>query len=113
MAAPGDVIFVNGEIHTLGTLNRTADALAVRDGTVCSVTDTYEVQLNEGIPIAGSSWTANGCSRIPRRSLLPSSGRMMMGWGHIGPATHCHSETQLGNPVAPGRTQVAVISGDG
>jgi hypothetical protein len=78
MAAPGDVIFVNGEIHTLGTLNRTADALAVRDGTVCGIADTYEVEFNEGIPIVGSSWTAKGCSRIPRRSLLPSSGRILV-----------------------------------
>lgn len=48
MDAPGDMSVVIREIYTLGTLDRTAEAIAVRDGTVCSVADTYEVEFNEG-----------------------------------------------------------------
>ncbi len=49
MAAPADVIFVDGEIHTLGTPDRIAEAIAVRNGTICRVADTYEVEFLEGI----------------------------------------------------------------
>lgn len=49
MAAPADVIFVEGQIHTFGDPDRTAEAMAVRNGTVCRVADTYEVEFLEGI----------------------------------------------------------------
>ncbi|MDR5656384.1 amidohydrolase family protein [Halodesulfurarchaeum sp. HSR-GB] len=49
MAAPADAIFVDGEVHTLAHPDRTAEAFAVRDGTVVRVADTYEVEFLEGI----------------------------------------------------------------
>ncbi|MFB6109269.1 MAG: amidohydrolase [Halodesulfurarchaeum sp.] len=49
MAAPADVIFVDGEIHTLADPDRTAEALAARDGRVVRVGDTYEIEFLEGI----------------------------------------------------------------
>ncbi|MFW6265813.1 MAG: amidohydrolase family protein, partial [Halanaeroarchaeum sp.] len=42
-------IFVDGVIHVHPGEGRTEEALAVRDGTVCRVADTYEVEFLEGI----------------------------------------------------------------
>ncbi len=49
MASPADVIFVDGEVHTSSRPDRTAGVLAVRDGAVCRVADTYEVEFLGGI----------------------------------------------------------------
>ncbi|MFB6085507.1 MAG: amidohydrolase family protein [Halodesulfurarchaeum sp.] len=49
MAEPADAIFVDGEIHVRPGSDRIEEALAVRDGTVCRVADTYEVEFLEGI----------------------------------------------------------------
>ncbi|MDZ7849636.1 MAG: amidohydrolase family protein [Halodesulfurarchaeum sp.] len=49
MAAPADTIFVDGEVHVDPGEDRTEEALAVRDGTVCRIADTYEVEFLEGI----------------------------------------------------------------
>ncbi len=49
MAAAADVIFVDGTIYPTATPKATAEALAVRDGTVRRVADTYEVEFLEGI----------------------------------------------------------------
>ena len=49
MVAPADVIFVDGEVHVHPGSDRPAEALAVRDGTVCRVADTYEVEFLEGL----------------------------------------------------------------
>lgn len=49
MAATADATFVDGEIRVRPGTGRTAEALAVRNGTVCRVADTYEVTFLEGI----------------------------------------------------------------
>lgn len=49
MAAPADVIFVDGEVHTLADPDQPAEALAVRDGRVVRVADTYEIEFLEGV----------------------------------------------------------------
>lgn len=49
MADPADAIFVDGEVRVRPGSGRTEEALAVRDGAVCRVADTYEVEFLEGI----------------------------------------------------------------
>ena len=49
MAAPADAVFVDGTIHVLGTTDRTETAVAVRNGAICRVADTYEVEFLNGI----------------------------------------------------------------
>lgn len=49
MTSAADVIFVDGEIHTLTDPDETAEAVAVRDGQVVRVGDTYEIEFLESI----------------------------------------------------------------
>ena len=49
MTSAADVIFVDGEIHTLTDPDQTAAAVAVRDGAVVRVGDTYEIEFLESI----------------------------------------------------------------
>ncbi|MFB6153144.1 MAG: amidohydrolase [Halodesulfurarchaeum sp.] len=48
MAAPADRIFTNATVHTLTDPDRTAEALAVRDGAIVRVDSEYEVGFLEG-----------------------------------------------------------------
>ncbi|MFB6082389.1 MAG: amidohydrolase [Halanaeroarchaeum sp.] len=48
MAQAADVVFRNAEVHTLTDPDRTAEAVAVRDGRVVRVSDDYESQFLAG-----------------------------------------------------------------
>ncbi|GGL49733.1 amidohydrolase [Halocalculus aciditolerans] len=48
MTAPADRVFLDGEVHTLGTPDKTYEAVAVRDGRVVRLADTYEVEFLVG-----------------------------------------------------------------
>ncbi len=49
MTSAADVIFVDGEIHTLTDPDETAEAVAVRNGQVVLVGDTYEIEFLESV----------------------------------------------------------------
>ncbi len=49
MTSAADVIFVDGEIHTLTDPDRTVEALAVRDGRVVQMGTTYDIEFLEGV----------------------------------------------------------------
>ncbi|QLC33020.1 amidohydrolase [Halarchaeum sp. CBA1220] len=49
MSADADVVFVNGEVHTLGEPDETYEALAVRDGRVSRLDSDYEVDFSVGV----------------------------------------------------------------
>ncbi len=49
MTEAADLILIDGEVHTLGDPDRTAEALAVRNGTIVRVGTTYEVTFLEGV----------------------------------------------------------------
>ncbi len=49
MTAAADLILTNAEVHTLTEPDRTAEALAVRDGEIVRVNSAYEVEFLEGV----------------------------------------------------------------
>jgi predicted amidohydrolase YtcJ len=49
MTAAADRLFVNGEVHTLGTPDETHEAVAVRDGAIVRLGSTHEVAFLEGV----------------------------------------------------------------
>ncbi|WP_435100021.1 amidohydrolase [Halarchaeum sp. P4] len=49
MSADADVVFVNGEVHTLGEPDETYEALAVRDGEVARLDSDYEAEFSVGV----------------------------------------------------------------
>jgi len=49
MTTAADVVFVDGEVHTLTEPDREAEAVAVRDGRVLRVADTYEIEFLAGV----------------------------------------------------------------
>ena len=49
MAEAADLLLTNAEIHTLTEPDRTADALAIRDGEIVRVDSDYEVDFLEGV----------------------------------------------------------------
>ena len=48
MTAPADTILTNAEVHTLGDPDETYGAVAVRDGRVVRLADSYEIEFLEG-----------------------------------------------------------------
>ncbi len=49
MTAAADLLLTNAEVHSLGSPDETASALAVRDGEIVRVGSTYEVSFLRGI----------------------------------------------------------------
>ncbi|WP_135807059.1 amidohydrolase [Halorussus marinus] len=49
MTAPADILFTNADVHTLEESDRTAEAVAVRDGEVARVDSAYEVEFLDGV----------------------------------------------------------------
>ncbi|MFB6113496.1 MAG: amidohydrolase [Halodesulfurarchaeum sp.] len=49
MTSQADVVFIDGEVHTMTDPDRTAEAVAVRDGEIVRVGDTYEIDFLTGV----------------------------------------------------------------
>ena len=49
MTAAADLVLTNAVVHTLSNPDRTAEAVAVRDGEIVRVDDAYEVDFLEGV----------------------------------------------------------------
>jgi predicted amidohydrolase YtcJ len=49
MTEPADLVLTNGEIHTLGKPDETAEALAVRNGDIVRVASAYEIDFLDGV----------------------------------------------------------------
>ena len=49
MTTPADLVLTNAEVHTLTDSDRTAEAVAVRDGDIVRVDSAYEVGFLEGV----------------------------------------------------------------
>lgn len=49
MTAAADLVLTNAAVHTLSDSDRTAEAVAVRDGEIVRVDDDYEVDFLEGV----------------------------------------------------------------
>ncbi|PSQ52314.1 amidohydrolase [Halobacteriales archaeon SW_8_65_20] len=48
MTAPADTILTNAEVHTLGDPDETHGAVAIRDGRVVRLADSYEIEFLDG-----------------------------------------------------------------
>ncbi|WP_075938221.1 amidohydrolase family protein [Halosegnis longus] len=48
MTAPADTILTDAEVHTLGDSDETYGAIAIRDGRVVRLADSYEIEFLEG-----------------------------------------------------------------
>jgi len=49
MTEAADRVFCNGAVHTLADPDETVDAVAVRDGRVCRLGTTYDVEFLVGV----------------------------------------------------------------
>ena len=49
MTEPADRVFCNGAVHTLTEPDETVDAVAVRDGRICRLGTTYDVEFLVGV----------------------------------------------------------------
>lgn len=49
MHADADVVFIGGEVHTLGASDETYEAVAVRDGRITRLDSNYEAQFGVGV----------------------------------------------------------------
>ncbi|GAD52197.1 exoenzymes regulatory protein AepA precursor [Halarchaeum acidiphilum MH1-52-1] len=49
MHADADVVFVGGEVYTLGEPDETYDAVAVRDGRIVRLDSDYEIEFSVGV----------------------------------------------------------------
>ncbi|MDZ7745403.1 MAG: amidohydrolase [Halobacteriales archaeon] len=49
MTAPADTILTNAEVHTLGDPDETYGAVAIRDGRIVRLADSYEIEFLEGV----------------------------------------------------------------
>jgi len=52
MTAPADTILTDAEVHTLGDPDETYGAVAIRDGRVVRLADSYEIEFLEGAQTA-------------------------------------------------------------